>query len=58
MAISGTIQVTVETDGEMTDWGEVPANMTLTLTDVCFDAEIPFCIASHTMNAFIGWMPG
>ena len=30
MAISGTVQVTVEADGEMTDWGEVPANITLT----------------------------
>ena len=58
MAISGTVNVTVEADGEMTDWGEVPANMTLTLTDVCFDAEVPFCIASHTMNEFIGWLPG
>ena len=48
----------VKPDIEMTDWGEVPVNKTIALTDVCFDAEIPFCTASHTMNEFIGWMLG
>ena len=58
VAISGTVQVTVVAEGEMTDWGEAPANMTLEMTDVCFDSPEPFCIESYTMTEFIGWMPG
>ena len=57
-AISGTVHVTVVAEGEMTDWGEVPANITVEMTDVCFDAPEAFCIESHTMVEFIGWMPG
>lgn len=58
VAISGTVSVTVVAEGEMTDWGEVPANMTLEMTDVCFEAPEAFCIESYTMTEFIGWMPG
>lgn len=58
VAISGTVAVTVVAEGEMTDWGEAPANMTLEMTDVCFEAPELFCIESYTMTEFIGWMPG
>ncbi len=58
VAISGTVHVTVVAEGEMTDWGEVPANITVDMTDVCFDAPESFCVESHTMVEFIGWLPG
>ena len=58
MAISGTAHVTVTAEGEMTDWGEVPAIISIELTDVCFDAYEEFCIESYSVDQYIGWMPG
>ena len=58
VAISGTVHVTVVAEGEMTDWGEVPANMTLEMTDVCFESPEPFCIEAFSISEYIGWMPG
>lgn len=58
VGISGTVAVTVVAEGEMTDWGEVPATISIEMTNICFDAEIPFCIESYMMTEFIGWMPG
>ena len=57
-AISGTVHVTVTAEGEMTDWGEVPASITIEMTDVCFDAPESFCIGSYAIDQYIGWMPG
>jgi hypothetical protein len=45
-------------EGETTEWGEVPATMTVELTDVCFDAPEPFCIEFFSLTEYIGWMPG
>lgn len=58
MAISGTVHVMVTAEGEMTDWGEVPANIRIELTDVCFDAPVSFCIETYSIEQYIGWMPG
>lgn len=57
-AISGTVHVTVTAEGEMTDWGEVPASVSIEMTDVCFDAPESFCIESYSIEQYIGWMPG
>lgn len=58
VAISGTMQVTVVAEGTPTDWGEVPANMSIQLTDVCFNAPTELCISSMTLQRFVGWFPG
>ena len=58
MAISGTFNVTVTAEGEMTDWGEVPATVSIEMTAVCFEAPEPFCIDSYSVEQYIGWMPG
>lgn len=58
VAVSGTVHVTVVAEGEMTDWGEAPANITLEITDVCFEAPEPFCIEAFSITEYIGWMPG
>ena len=57
-AISGTVHVTVTAEGEMTDWGEVPATIRIELTEVCFEATEKFCIDSYSLAQYIGWMPG
>ena len=58
MAVSGTVHVTVTAEGEMTDWGEVPAIISIEMTNVCFDAPVPFCIDSYSIEQYIGWLPG
>ena len=58
IAISGTVRATVTAEGEMTDWGETPANITIEITDVCFEALESFCIPSYSIEQYIGWMPG
>ena len=58
VAMSGAVDVTVVAEGEMTDWGEVPANMSMVLSNVCFEAPEPFCIEELVIEQYIGWMPG
>lgn len=58
MAISGTVHVTVAAEGEMTDWGEVPATISVEMIDVCFDAPESFCIESYSIEQYVGWLPG
>ena len=57
-AISGTITLRVEAEGEATDWGEVPANMDVTLTNVCFAGAETLCVDTFEFSSSIGWMPG
>ena len=57
-AISGTVHVTVVADGEMTDWGETPANISIEFNNVCFDSPEPFCIETLSISEHIGWLPG
>ena len=57
-AISGTMHVVVVAEGELTDWGEAPANISIELTNICFDAENAFCIDSYVLTQYIGWLPG
>ena len=57
-AISGTVHVTVTAEGEITEWGEVPASIRIEMIDVCFDAPESFCIDSYSIEQYIGWMPG
>lgn len=57
-AISGTVHVTVVADGEMTDWGETPANISIEFNNVCFDSPEPFCIETLSISEYIGWLPG
>ena len=57
-AISGTVHVTVVAEGEMTDWGETPANISIEFTNVCFDSPEPFCIETLSVSEYIGWLPG
>jgi len=57
-ATSGTVHVTVVADGEMTDWGETPANISIEFNNVCFDSPEPFCIETLSISEHIGWLPG
>ena len=57
-AISGTMVLRVEPEGEATDWGEVPAVMDVTLTNVCFSGSETLCLGSMGFASFIGWLPG
>jgi hypothetical protein len=57
-AISGTMVLRVEPEGEATDWGEFPAVMDVTLTNVCFSGTETLCLGSMGFASFIGWMPG
>ena len=55
-AISGTIEIRVIPSGEGFDWGEYPAEMQITMSNLCFDDDR--CIESFSVAAGIGWMPG
>ena len=57
-AISGTVAVTAVADGEVTDWGEAPASMLVTFSNVCFNTPEAFCVEEWSVEAFVGWMPG